>query len=143
MYYDVVPTLIFCSAEGDEGISPSPRRSTRRLLFPVLYVIILNVHRRYSVLIYCQLTVSGHGVQIKDTDGDEADGLDECSSLLCPLGEMPVTKGIPIGICAMDYRGDDPDPTADTRGLIVDDVSHREQLHIYLPTHTFASLGDA
>ncbi len=130
MYYDVAPTLIFCSAEGDAGISL--RRSTRRLLFSVLYVIILNVHQRYSVLIQCQLTVSGHGVQIKDRDGDEADGLDECSSLLCPLGEMHVTKGISIGICAMDYRGDDLNPTADTRGLIVDDVSHREQLHILL-----------
>jgi hypothetical protein len=38
--------------------------------------------------------VSGHGVQIKDTDGDEDDGLDECS-LLCLLG-MHVTNGMSI-----------------------------------------------
>jgi hypothetical protein len=68
------------------------------------------------------IEVSGHGVQIEDTDGDEVDGLDECS-LLCLLG-MHVTNGISnIGICAMDYCGDDPYPTADTPGLIVDDVS--------------------
>ncbi|KAI0270334.1 caspase domain-containing protein [Russula aff. rugulosa BPL654] len=42
---------------------------------------------------------------IKDTDGDEDDGLDEC-------------------ICAMDYFGDDPNPTENTPGLIVDDVIH-------------------
>jgi len=38
---------------------------------------------------------SGHGIQIKDTDGDESDGLDEC-------------------ICAMDYRGDDLYPDCNT-----------------------------
>ncbi|KAF8501495.1 Metacaspase-1 [Russula emetica] len=48
---------------------------------------------------------SGHGIQIKDRDGDESDGLDEC-------------------ICAMDYRGDDPDPDCNTPGLIVDDTMH-------------------
>jgi hypothetical protein len=36
--------------------------------------------------------VSGHGVQIKDMDGDEDDGLDECS-LLRVLG-MHVTNKI-------------------------------------------------
>ncbi|KAF8501496.1 metacaspase [Russula emetica] len=51
------------------------------------------------------LYFSGHGVQIEDTDGDELDGLDEC-------------------ICAVDYCGDDPDPTANTPGLIVDDDMH-------------------
>ena len=38
--------------------------------------------------------VSGHGVQIKDTDGDEDDGLDECS-LLCLLW-IHVTYGISL-----------------------------------------------
>ena len=69
--------------------------------------------------------VSGHGIQIKDMNGDESDGLDECS-LLCLLGEMPVIDGIFPGICAMDYIGDDPYPNTNTRGLIVDDVSRRK-----------------
>jgi hypothetical protein len=51
------------------------------------------------------LYFSGHGVQIKDTNGDESDGLDEC-------------------ICAMDYLGNDPYPTGNTPGLIVDDDMH-------------------
>ncbi|KAI0267549.1 peptidase C14, caspase domain-containing protein [Russula aff. rugulosa BPL654] len=51
------------------------------------------------------LYFSGHGVQIKDMDGDEDDGLDEC-------------------ICAVDYFGDDPNPTENTPGLVVDDVIH-------------------
>ena len=39
----------------------------------------------FCVLIRCQLKVSGHGMQIKDTNGDESDGLDECSlQLLVP-----------------------------------------------------------
>jgi len=29
------------------------------------------------------IEVSGHGVQIKDTDGDEHDGLDECTLPAC------------------------------------------------------------
>jgi hypothetical protein len=69
--------------------------------------------------------VSGHGIQIKDLDADESDGLDECP-LLCLLGGMPVINGIFSGICAMDYTGDDPYPNSDTPGLIVDDVSRRE-----------------
>jgi hypothetical protein len=69
--------------------------------------------------------VSGHGIQIKDLDADESDGLDECS-FLCLLGGMPVINGIFLGICAMDYTGDDPYPNLDTPGLIVDDVSRRE-----------------
>jgi hypothetical protein len=40
------------------------------------------------------IEVSGHGVQIKDWDGDEDDGLDECS-LLCLLG-VRGTNGISI-----------------------------------------------
>lgn len=35
-----------------------------------------------------------------------------------------------LGICAMDYLGDDPYPNAETPGIIVDDVSRFEQLHI-------------
>jgi len=56
---------------------------------------------------------SGHGMQIKDRNGDESDGLDEC-------------------ICDMDYRGDDPCPNANTPGLIVDDVSLHGRQHICL-----------
>jgi len=48
---------------------------------------------------------SGHGIQIKDTGGDETDGLDEC-------------------ICAMDYRGDVQHPNEYTAGVIVDDRMH-------------------
>jgi hypothetical protein len=32
------------------------------------------------------IEVSGHGVQIKDWDGDESDGLDECMLLWLLLG---------------------------------------------------------
>lgn len=73
--------------------------------------------------------VSGHGVQIKGTDGDEPDGLDECA-LLCLLDGIPVTNGTSLGIYAMDYLGDDPNPTADTPGLIVDNVSRDDGPHI-------------
>ncbi|KAI0292168.1 peptidase C14, caspase domain-containing protein [Russula brevipes] len=48
---------------------------------------------------------SGHGIQIKDTSGDETDGLDEC-------------------ICAIDYRGDEQLPNEHTAGVIVDDRMH-------------------
>jgi hypothetical protein len=41
----------------------------------------------------------------------------------------------------MDYCGDDPYPTANTTGLIVDDVSRFEQLHICLPSYFFDFLG--
>jgi hypothetical protein len=41
------------------------------------------------LMLFCidplSIEVSGHGVQIKDTNGDEDDGLDECS-LVCLLG---------------------------------------------------------
>ena len=37
------------------------------------------------------IEVSGHGVQIKDKDGDESDGLDECL-LLCLLLGIAVTN---------------------------------------------------
>jgi hypothetical protein len=44
---------------------------------------------------------------------------------------MPVTDGILLGICAMDYLGNVRNPDANTPGLIVDDVSHHEQMRIY------------
>jgi hypothetical protein len=51
-----------------------------------------------TLMLFCidllSIEVSGHGVQIKDTNGDELDGLDECS-LPCLLG-MHVTDGISI-----------------------------------------------
>ena len=82
-----------------------------------------TVRRTLTMSCIGSLLVSGHGVQIKDTNGDEVDGLDECL-LLSLLGGMPVTNGILLGICAIDYRGDDPRPTCRTTGLIVDDVSY-------------------
>lgn len=48
-----------------------------------------DVHRQCSVLTH--YLVSGHGVQIKDKDGDESDGLDECL-LLCLLLGILVTN---------------------------------------------------
>lgn len=43
----------------------------------------------------------------------------------CLLGGMPAISDLFPGICALDYTGDDPYPTPDTSGLIVDDVSRR------------------
>jgi hypothetical protein len=43
----------------------------------------------------------------------------------------------------MDYFGDDPCPTGNTPGLIVDDVSGFEQPHISLQIHSFDFLGHA
>ena len=40
---------------------------------------------------------------------------------------IPLINRILLGICAIDYRGDDPNPHPDTPGLIVDDVSYFEQ----------------
>ena len=37
-----------------------------------------------------------------------------------------------LGICAMDYIGDDPSPNPDTPGIIVDDVSYVDKRHILL-----------
>ena len=48
---------LFFSAARDAGIGP--RCSTRRLPFSVLYVTMLNLHRRYSVLSDCQLKSRG------------------------------------------------------------------------------------
>jgi hypothetical protein len=94
------------------------------------------------VLVHC--LVSGHGKQIKDMNGDESDGLDECSLLPSLRDAYGMTNGISLGICAMDYRGDDnPYENAHTHGLIVDDVSHHEQPRIHLPICTFYSLAHA
>jgi hypothetical protein len=38
----------------------------------------------------------------------------------------------------MDYYADDPYPTGNTPGLIVDDVSRSEKPHICLSTHSFS-----
>ena len=43
------------------------------------------------------------------------------------LSGLLLTNRIFLGICAMDYLGDDPYPNPDTPGLIVDDVSRFEQ----------------
>ena len=58
--------------------------------------------------------------------------MDECSLLYLICGIL-VTDEISLGICAMDYRGEDLYPSANTPGLIVDDVSRREQQLINLP----------
>ena len=79
------------------------------------------IHRRFSSL--TPRLVSGHAVQIKDLDGDEDDGLDECLFLLCLFSGIPVMNGISLGICAVDYHANYPSPNPDTPGIIVDDVS--------------------
>ena len=79
------------------------------------------VRRQFSSL--TPRLVSGHAVQIKDLDGDEDDGLDECPFLLCLFSEIPVINEISLGICAVDYRANNPSPNPDTPGIIVDDVS--------------------
>ena len=38
------------------------------------------------------IQVSGHGVQIKDKDGDESDGLDECLFLCLLLGIVVINE---------------------------------------------------
>ena len=43
----------------------------------------------------------------------------------------------------MDYCGDDSSPTANTCGLIVDNVSRLEQPHSFLSIHSFDFLGHA
>jgi hypothetical protein len=57
---------------------------------------------------------------------------------------MSVTNGISLGICAIDYRGDDPYLNHNTPGLIVDNVSRSEEPSISLPIRSFDdSLGHA
>jgi hypothetical protein len=41
---------------------------------------------RCSILIHH--LVCGHGIQIKDRDGDERDGLDECARSILPANEI-------------------------------------------------------
>ncbi len=85
--------------------------------------------------------VSGHGVQIDDMDGDELDGLDECS-LPRILSGMAVANTTSLGICGEDYLGN-PYRNADTPGLIVDDVSRYEQRRACLPIYFFDSSDHA
>ncbi len=69
-------------------------------------------------------------------NGDEPDGLDECS-FPGILSGMAVTNRISLGICAVDYLGN-PYLSADTPGLIVDDVSpiiHQPQRVCLLTNH--------
>jgi len=53
--------------------------------------------------------------------------------LLSLFSGIPVMNRMLLGICAMDYLGDDLYPSSDTPGLIVDDVSCLEQQHVCLP----------
>ncbi|KAH9995799.1 caspase domain-containing protein [Russula vinacea] len=76
---------------------------------------------------------SGHALQAKDMSGYDTNGLAECS-LLCLVGGMSVTNGISVGICAMDYRGDDPYPLSNTPGLVADNVMHKLMVQP-LPQH--------
>jgi hypothetical protein len=56
-------------------------------------------HAQRTLMLFCidsrSIEVSGHGVQIKDTNGDESDGLDECS-LVWLLGMHVADDGISI-----------------------------------------------
>jgi hypothetical protein len=56
---------------------------------------------------------------------------------------MSVTNGISVGICAMDYRGDDPYPLSNTPGLVADNVSCHEEPNIRMPICSFDFLGNA
>lgn len=49
---------------------------------------------------------------------------------------LPVTNVLLLGICALDFLGNDPDPNANTPGLIVDEVSYLEQ-QFCLPANSF------
>ena len=44
--------------------------------------------------------------------------------LLFLFSGILMMKQILLGICAIDYLGDDLNPNSDTPGLIADDVSH-------------------
>ena len=56
---------------------------------------------------------------------------------------MLVNYGISLGICALDCLVDDPNPNADTRGLITNNVSDREESYISLANSSHDSLGHA
>jgi hypothetical protein len=81
-------------------------------------------------------------MQIKDTSGGGADGLDGCS-FLCLLCRMLLTNRITLGICAIDYRGDEELPNEYTAGIIVDGVRCLQLSHVYLPTSSPDSLAHA
>ncbi len=61
--------------------------------------------------------------------GQEPSGLAECS-LLCLCDGIPVTNGLSLGICAMDYEGD-PYLGSYTPGLVSDNVSHHKELYLF------------
>ncbi|KAI0278929.1 peptidase C14, caspase domain-containing protein [Russula aff. rugulosa BPL654] len=84
---------------------------------------------------------SGHGIQIKDIDADESDGLDECSLLCLSVGCL--THVISPGICAMNYVGDDPCPNPDTPGLIVDDIMHEIMVRSLPPQCRLTAIFDS
>ncbi|KAI0270331.1 peptidase C14, caspase domain-containing protein [Russula aff. rugulosa BPL654] len=84
-----------------DKMAKSSDRPTKRNILLAMRELVRDAQSGDSFFVY----FSGHGVQIKDMDGDEDDGLDEC-------------------ICAMDYFADDTNSTANTPGLIVDDVMH-------------------
>jgi len=80
----------------------SPRYPpTKENILREMAVLVHDAQPHDSFFIY----FSGHAVQVKDLNGDELDGLDEC-------------------ICAMDYDCNDPYPNPDTHGLIFDDIMH-------------------
>jgi hypothetical protein len=62
-------------------------------------------------------------MQVKDMDGDEQDGLDECS-FVSVHSLRDASDNLP-GICALDWCGDGHPPYEDTPGLIIDDVMHK------------------
>ena len=49
------------------------------------------------------------------------------------LAATCANKQTSLGICAMDYLGDDLSPTPETPGIIVDDVSYVKKQHICIP----------
>ena len=52
-----------------------------------LFSCTVRHYAQHTLMTFCidspSIEVSGHGVQIKDTDGDEPDGLDECAIHCC------------------------------------------------------------
>ena len=54
---------------------------------------------------------------------------------------IPLMNRTLLGICAMDYPGDDLYPSPDTPGLIVDDVNYFEQCAYALTNQFLGSLG--
>ncbi|KAH9999168.1 caspase domain-containing protein [Russula compacta] len=82
--------------------SPCPwNYPTKENIVAAMRALVHNARPHDSLFFY----FSGHSRTIKDLDGDEQTGFDEC-------------------ICAADYLGDEEDPNPDTPGLIVDDLMH-------------------